>query len=998
MVPPPIAQGGSGLSLPDFATRKRLLPHIPYHSRQAFIDGVSPVASDYVADYTRSPTDPSLGRHVQRFLTTVQALVPAASFPRWKRKHSRLVSNIINANTRRLLDDIAKQNDRPQERKAEGKESKGENKSESRSDSKISHNPSRSQDHHRDDEIDPQQQNPEISRKQARAKRANDLASRGKLGKAVQALAQGGLLNPTPEVVDLLRRLHPEGKEPIPRCPTSAPRLTAIDDTILDLCLQKIANGSAPGPSGITGEHVKILCSDSEGICRKMIKCIMIGIINNDLDARTREILLASVLVAAPKPATGDPRPIAIGETLYKLAATYVLELLMDKVASLLKSIQYGVGVPGGAERAPHFINFLIHLYQNTLIITTDFKNAYNSRSRATIARTLYNQDKTQAAWRIFDFAYSLPSTLLVYDTQGHLVDSIISQQGVRQGDPLSSLFYSLSAQPIYEKSIQNTGAEGVADIDDFNIIGPAKQALEAFARLQTECANSPDLVLQLPKCTALWPYASEPPQEVKDECNRIGLTLKRGWKPVLGAPVGDLVGHAFEVRDWLQLQLNEQSPIFDHVLQDEISCQNAARIIRSCGLPRMNFLSRVTPPFLFFPTADAFDDKLQRTFKTKMDLSDNHLGQVAIRQLRLPLNLAGTGLRSYAHTCHAAYLASVLQALPEILPKFNYNLNNFTSACRPLLEIIRSCYEIVKAKAGGRLDHLEDLPSFHSTLVKYAGEAPDQLQRKLVRGLEVAAYDELLLSPAIGDKDKARLRSAASKGASLWMTCDPSTPALTLDDPTYRSAIKTLLAAHPAQQGTCRCGKSINSADHYLTCQSLISTAMTHRHNDILSTLDQHAKKYRVFTRITPRDYSATHEQRLIPDAELHLSRQIVITDVSVTHPTADSYIHLNRPAAALRESEKVRKYALLAERRHARFIPLVLETHGAFGPSADNLFNAISAEESTIGFRPPEFEDCPPSLHLKRCIAVALQRGNARILSAGAQMNAISVAPVMA
>ena len=274
----------------------------------------------------------------------------------------------------------------------------------------------------------------------------------------------------------------------------------------------------------------------------------------------------------------------------------------------------------------------------------------------------------------------------------------------------------------------------------------------------------------------------------------------------------------------------------------------------------------------------------------------------------------------------------------------------------------------------------------------------PDQLQRKLVRGLEVAAYDELLLSPAIGDKDKARLRSAASKGASLWMTCDPSTPALTLDDPTYRSAIKTLLAAHPAQQGTCRCGKSINSADHYLTCQSLISTAMTHRHNDILSTLDQHAKKYRVFTRITPRDYSATHEQRLIPDAELHLSRQIVITDVSVTHPTADSYIHLNRPAAALRESEKVRKYALLAERRHARFIPLVLETHGAFGPSADNLFNAISAEESTIGFRPPEFEDCPPSLHLKRCIAVALQRGNARILSAGAQMNAISVAPVMA
>ena len=83
--------------------------------------------------------------------------------------------------------------------------------------------------------------------------------------------------------------------------------------------------------------------------------CLLKDILNDNLSIEARQYLLASRLVALNKP-TGDPRPIAVGELLYRLAAVIAVNRVSDAAAKLLAPHQYGVGVPSGAERILHSV------------------------------------------------------------------------------------------------------------------------------------------------------------------------------------------------------------------------------------------------------------------------------------------------------------------------------------------------------------------------------------------------------------------------------------------------------------------------------------------------------------------------------------------------------------------------------------------------------------------------------------------------------------------
>ena len=162
--------------------------------------------------------------------------------------------------------------------------------------------------------------------------------ARGFISRATRCLFQRGLAPLVPSTVESLRKLHPPSSgAPCPILPDSAPRIHVDGVVLSGLVMRKVANGSAPGPSGWTGELIKALVGDAD--CLAGLVALVEDIINGDLDDSARKYLLSSSLIASEKD-SGGFRPIAIGDVFYRLACHYVLQLVQPSAAALLEPIQ----------------------------------------------------------------------------------------------------------------------------------------------------------------------------------------------------------------------------------------------------------------------------------------------------------------------------------------------------------------------------------------------------------------------------------------------------------------------------------------------------------------------------------------------------------------------------------------------------------------------------------------------------------------------------------
>src|SRR5271170_4384992 len=82
-------------------------------------------------------------------------------------------------------------------------------------------------------------------------------------------------------------------------------------------------------------------------------------------------------------------------------------------------------------------------------------------------------------------FGYSNSSLLLLHGCQG---ESILSSNGLRQGDPLSSLLFSLYTKDVYSSIGAAAPTNDIyAFIDDLNIVGTPDDVVKAFEVLLTE-------------------------------------------------------------------------------------------------------------------------------------------------------------------------------------------------------------------------------------------------------------------------------------------------------------------------------------------------------------------------------------------------------------------------------------------------------------------------------------------------------------------------------
>ena len=90
---------------------------------------------------------------------------------------------------------------------------------------------------------------------------------------------------------------------------------------------------------------------------------------------------------------------------------------------------------------------------------------------------------------------------------------------------------------------------------------------------------------------------------------------------------------------------------------------------------------------------------------------------------------------------------------------------------------------------------------------------------------------------------------------------------------------------------------------------------------------------------------------------------------------------------AAHLRERQKVSKYRKVAEGESAIFVPFVLESWGGFGTQALKFVSDVASlarENLSLAQSEPDFRGS-----MVRCLAIALQVGNAHVALCGSLMS---------
>lgn len=203
-----------------------------------------------------------------------------------------------------------------------------------------------------------------------------------------------------------------------------------VEPARLRAFISHLNTGASPGPSGWSFAHLLPLAADPT--CLEYLCSLMHLIANGDSPLTSPSF---SCLTAHSR----GNRP---SEILLQLTAHYLLDSVQGAMPDF-PAIPLGIGLTGGSQRAVHsfqaFIDTSHTIGHDPLLVA----NGFNSRDRGQVLTALYHNAALSPLFSLVDFAYHTASDLLFTDTNQFSI--IRSEQGLRQGDVLATLLYSLS-------------------------------------------------------------------------------------------------------------------------------------------------------------------------------------------------------------------------------------------------------------------------------------------------------------------------------------------------------------------------------------------------------------------------------------------------------------------------------------------------------------------------------------------------------------------------
>jgi hypothetical protein len=841
------------------------------------------------------------------------------------------------------------------------------------------------------------------------ARRADYLVQSGQTRKAAQVLHSTTQMADlrTAEAQETMLRLHP-GQPPntvLPALPQSAPPSVLEDDADMRRLLTQSDNGTAAGPSGWGGNMLAILAQSD--ICRLGVVALLRDIINGELPDEARQLLLTSRLVALAKPNSDSLRPIAVGEMLYRLAAIVAVRRVASEAAGLLAPHQYGVGVPAGAERIVHSLQHeLTDADKRPALLTLDMANAFNSCDRARLLRELYALPELQSVYRIADFAYSQPSTLVLSGCDGLMIESA---QGVRQGDPLSALLFCVYMKRLLEQVSETTDVRVYGFFDDVSLLGSPQQLMAALGHLQSAL---PQASLQLNTAKSHFTYFHDHltplSATVLGALSAHNIEYHYTWVGVVGAVVGR---DDAAIRDGMHGVLTgagSHDAFLRRIRLEEMPIQTSMLLLRQCLVPSLNYHLRCIAPVCIEDEARVFDRRMMEAAMDKLGLDEDERSERTTTLLQRKLCDGGWGLASAARTSPAAFLGSLAACRAEsVFAK--YCGDTPVPQSSPLHGWLEDSLQRVRRAAPGdkyQADIEPLLPvtagsffSFHATAdPSTTSKLQHTLNAKAAQHTVEAAVQRMREQSRRGDKwEWSHQKAITAKGAWGWKVVRPEGPHQRLSDVEYAMAARLNLdlqpfAAHtmaalPEHCPLCthrHTRAPISFGDdpwHSLTCTSLIKGELSRRHDAVVDAIGRVA--WMVGAQVKREVEGLDADSRKRPDLEIVFPGRRLLTDVVVSHSLTASSIMRGQSLTAQWQGVKNKKYAGVASRIGAELLNVSLDSCGGMAADAVRLVAAIGEEGERWSMG--SWTSGEIKRQLLGGMAVAVQRGNALAMLAG-------------
>jgi len=672
------------------------------------------------------------------------------------------------------------------------------------------------------------------------------------------------------------------------------------------------------------------------------------------------------------------------------------------------------VGVSSGAERVVHSLQRALTDPARCLsLLQVDISNAFNACDRARVLRELYRTPQLSSLYRLADFAYSAPSELLLERGDGR---AIRSQNGVRQGDPLSALLFCVYMRDVLTQTAARADVQLYGFFDDLHVLGRPSEVLKAFDALRAELLPAVSLSCNTAKSHFAYFHDHAAPllrgqREALADCD---VQLHDSWLPVLGAVVGK---DDEAIRDGLARTLGEQAgsaAFFRRVQSDALRCNSAMLLLRQCGVPQLNYLLRCTPPPCIAQQAEAFDEQLLRAAAVRLGWCFDQLGADALYYMQAKLRHGGLGLTPAARTSPAAYLGSLaaVGSSPEfaahaaadcpVQPQSQL-AGWLEHSVRQLVEATPSAAALLPSDATGFFHHVASTrtsarPSSSLQHQLSAQAASHQHEAFLSRCHEMRKTD--------GGAALAHARAVSAPRAWAWKNVVPMTQDCDLADQHYKLAARMNVRlppvdgehALPADCPLCdRTNGLRNDAWHFLSCARVKTREVTARHDEVVNVLYRFALMMGIQAVREPEGLQASDGR--CPDLQLLLPGRHILTDVCITHPLAPSRGRAScatLAAARHYQTVKHRKYRETAAQHGAELLPFVVETCGGMASDAVQLLAAMGdMGEERLAVWPRHVV----IRQLMGSVAMAVQRGNAvAVLSALSRARFVTTATACA
>jgi ubiquitin carboxyl-terminal hydrolase 44/49 len=404
------------------------------------------------------------------------------------------------------------------------------------------------------------------------------------------------------------------------------------------------------------GEHIVSLFAE-----------FMINLANGKFPSEYFSFVAQSRLIPLRKDESVNPkiRPITLTDTITKIIGNLLLNHYHQEIANHLQPLQLGLNKRHGLEYIVHLSTHILQDIPDWDIFNLDSSNAFNSVSRQVALAEI--QTHLPGLFPFVSSMYINPSKLWVQTDDGPR--SIMSCEGVRQGDTLGPLFFAMAANVLLLK-LKEKIPEGivVAYHDDFTLAGPREkifEALEIVLDLGPRIGLNPNPA----KSKLLMACTESLEQDVNNFARLLGVdptseTFVHHLSPMKGTLcLGTPIGSPEYISSWLSEKIA--------ALKTDFSTTNEVNDIQSRWIflhyimkSKITYLQRTLHPCLLSPFQDQFSSLMRDSFER---LINQRIDQPTWDRASLPIDCGGFGFGYLQDTALGAYLASCLTSFAPL-------------------------------------------------------------------------------------------------------------------------------------------------------------------------------------------------------------------------------------------------------------------------------------------------------------------------------------------